>query len=47
MALLSLLGASIAKPANAQTWHDVRAENNANTGTILSGNPNGRLTATN
>lgn len=41
LALFGLFAASIAKPANAQTWQDVRADINANTVTILSGNPNG------
>ena len=47
LASLGLLGASIAKPADAQTWHDVRANITASTVTILSGDANGKLTATN
>ncbi len=41
LALLRFIAAVIAKPAHAQTWIDVRADINANTTTILSGNPNG------
>jgi len=34
-------------PADAQTWHDVRANISASTVTILSGEANGKLTETN
>ena len=47
LALLGLLGAGFAAPAIAQTRHDVHANVNANAVAILSGNPNGNLTATN